>query len=186
MHHLTNFLSYLGIVLFLASCQSSTDRPELQLSDLMIDDGTGSKSYLNVLGVSPESLRTSNSLPLPEIFGLPMTSLPKSADWMAEYNFDGNNYISRDEMTQAWLIQTTNWKTGKFYPPNSLSSPGQTALQGVSLSIAESAKIRSVIDQITSAGKANANEAHTAINDIQSAINMNLLTHKKVFGAGDD
>ena len=89
-------------------------------------------------------------------------------------------------MTQAWLIQAANWKTGKSYPPGSLSSPGQTALHGVSLSIGESAKIRNLIDKIASAGKANANDAHTAINDIQSAINRNLLTHKKVFGAGDD
>ena len=41
----------------------------------------------------------------------------KENKWLAAYDFDGDETLTREEMTQGWLIKTAELKTGRTYNP---------------------------------------------------------------------
>jgi len=165
-------VSLAGMVTPLVGCQTLSSLPETPLSSLFIDDGNGPKSYISVLGgVTPPEFGD-KGLPLP-VFGIHVASVAKSAKWMLDYNFDGNNELSRAEMIQAWLVKTAEWKTGKTFAPNSLSAPAPTAglqlaqtslvsLQGININVDDEKSVRGVIDEIAGGANQNAAQAKQA------------------------
>lgn len=146
------FLSILGGC-FLAVAAAAAQGGEYELSDLMIRDADGTKSYAGVVA-PPQPQWWMKGLPMP-LRHHTLAWLPDEAAWMKDFDFDGDNWITTAEMTQAWLVYLARLKTAQDYAPDSIvavTDAGPVALKGLTISIDAERSVRAAYDELAGSG----------------------------------
>lgn len=125
------------------------------LTDLMLQEKDGRLTrYVDAIGGARTSSWSVRGLPL---FRTWTGALTNDLAWMKPFDFDGNDVLTRQEMTQAWLIKTAELHTGRAYRPDALKVFGRTAslmlltgnlttVRGLSLGTADERTVRAALD----------------------------------------
>lgn len=139
-------LGFLPIAaILLAGMVSEAGAEERELSQLSLRDGGAVKPYLQVLALDePEAWRL--GLPLPT-FSVSAASFLNTAQWLRAYDLDGDKWISKGEMTQAWLIRIAGWASGREFKPGDLLTDGKP-LAGVVIPVRQERALRKRLDGI--------------------------------------
>lgn len=104
----------------LAACASAVFPNEVQMSDLLLDDGSGNlERYTDAVGPLPSVNADEPDLPLVRVQA---SAIPASLEWLQAYDFNGDGYVDETESCHAWLIRLAEVKTGTPIPPSALRS----------------------------------------------------------------
>jgi hypothetical protein len=114
-----------GLPGLLAACaRSPLGRPvlprrtsQVRLSDLFLDDGGFLILYLDTIGPLPPTAWHDKGLPLGKLY---TGALPGRLAWMKAYDFNMDEELVTEEMTQAWLIRAAELKSGRGFKPDAL------------------------------------------------------------------
>jgi hypothetical protein len=131
--------------LLLAGMIAEANAQDRDLSQLSLRvDGTA-KPYLQVVALDePEAWRL--GLPLPT-FSVSAASFLNTAQWLRAYDFDGDKWISKGEMTHAWLIRIAGWASGRVFGAGDLLADGRP-LAGVVIPVRQERALRKRLDGI--------------------------------------
>ena len=139
----TGFLPLVAALL--AGMIAEAGAQERDLSQLSLRDGDSVKPYLQVVALDdPEAWRL--GLPLPFI-SVSAASFLNTAQWLRAYDFDGDKWISKGEMTHAWLIRIAGWASGRQFKPADLIADGKP-LAGVVIPVRQERALRKRLDGI--------------------------------------
>jgi len=131
--------------ILLAGMIAEAGAQERDLAQLSLRDGGTVKLYLQVVALDePESWRL--GLPLP-FSSISKASFLNTAQWLRAYDFDGDELISKDEMTQAWLIRIAGWASGRAFKPADLLVDGKP-IDGVVIPVHQERALRKRLDEI--------------------------------------
>ncbi len=136
---------------------------ETALSDLRIKDGGTIKPYTDIV-TPPKPPWWSRGLPLP-FSSISKASFQNTAQWLRDYDFDNDGWLTTAEMTQAWLIQAATWVSGREFSPSDLVTAKAESMRGVEISLKAERSLRVVIDGVA------ASAAQTAIVETLNALN---------------
>lgn len=120
--------------------------PERELSALHFRDQGVPIPYADALR-PPALVAAEPGLPLPT-YDVSLSALPAEGAWMKAYDFNGDAYLSRGEMTQAWLIAWVRWKLGRDSQPSELSVNGR-AISGVHITLDAERSVRAGLEALT-------------------------------------
>jgi len=169
------------LILWLCLMPFAADAGERELADLLIRDNGHIKRYVDVVK-PPEAKWWMKSPPLPR-FSTPVVGLPDEAAWMKAYDFDADAWLSRAEMTQAWLVRLAHWTTGRNYKPGDLMAAPETAsliaaapqsLTGVEVGEAGERAVRAALDSLAGKGAGGRTAAQAVVNAAMEAVTASL------------
>lgn len=141
---------------------------ELALEDLMIRDGDQTKRYSDVVS-APKSAWWMKGLPL-ATFESSLAFMPPQGAWMKAYDFNGNGWLSTNEMTQAWMVQIASWRTGKQFGPDAIISADGKPMRGVMLSIPAERRLRAAVDDMSGSTLKGVTAAQEKVREVRDAM----------------
>ena len=156
----------------LTACQGAfTPPPKFALEELTVVHGDGRVPYAEAIAPVPAARYYQKDLPVHDhVWSGHLTS---STNWLEPYDFDGDDDLSTAEMTQAWLVRTYVWVTGREIPPQAISSPNGRAF-GVTLSREAESRLRFKIDELTAGNNALSREVSDTL-EAAEKINPDLF-----------
>jgi len=119
---------------------------EIALSSLRINDGGTIKPYTDVVTL-PKPQWWAKGLPL-AFSSISKASFLNTEQWLRSYDFDHDGWLTKAELTQAWLVQSAEWATGRKFAPADLMAANNQPLRGVEISIAEERSVRAAINAV--------------------------------------
>ncbi len=134
----------LGLVL--TACQGVlTPPPKFALEELTVVQGEVRVPYAQAIAPVPPARPYQKKLPVHDhVWSGHLTS---STKWLEPYDFDHDENLSTAEMTQAWLVRTYVWVTGREIPPQAIMTPQGRAF-GVALNREAESRLRFKIDKL--------------------------------------
>ncbi|MEK9723255.1 MAG: hypothetical protein VW405_07190 [Rhodospirillaceae bacterium] len=137
-----------GLAVGLAAVPSRAETARLDA--LLIADGGDVRPYPEVARL-PAPRWWMNRMPLP-VGTLSVANFQNANAWVRAFDFDADGWLSRAEMTQAWLVGLARWRTGADFAPDALwtASGGGAprSLRGVEISEADEHAVRGALDAL--------------------------------------
>lgn len=160
----------LGLVL--AACQGALmPSPKFALEELTVVQGEVRVPYAQAIAPVPPARFYQKTLHVHDhVWTGHLTS---STKWLEPYDFDHDENLSTAEMTQAWLVRTYVWVTGREIPPQAIATSEGRAF-GVALSPEAESRLRFKIDELVAGGGALGREVKAAM-EAAEKINPDLF-----------